>query len=128
MTDEEIAREICKRALVLFRRKAKPLRILDHKDDGSREFTFGNWWFRLEFYVPRHWVLGGPPFGSLKRLGVYVAGQYTDPPFWIDVETKPDGPGGADRPPWAINREACLGSLIPSLKQLMILDDLAEIR
>lgn len=118
MTDEEIVREICDRAIKLADLKTTPLKAF--LESGHRSFQFGSWKFELVRYVTEYWSFSGPKYGDVKSMSIRSVANYSWCPFYYNVSHSDPSY------PWKIEREAC-EVMIFALRVGMVLDDLAMI-
>ncbi len=115
MTEEEIIRELCERAVKLADLQVGPIPIF--ATHGHRSFEFGAWQFDLRCYTPEHWSFSGPKCGDVRSLQICLAANAREYLFYfsVDVPTHTH-----------VNYESC-ESLVIALRHSMILDDLAAI-
>jgi len=114
------------RAVRLVMTHASPVRLRSGADGGSRVFVVGRWKFEVQRHTTVYYS-SRFKLGQVKRVQVWnvhpgASGRVLV--FVYNVENPPYQ--NSEGKPWSMHLPACRDVLLPELRQIMLLDDLAE--
>ena len=112
MTTDPLVREVAYRIVKLVKRHNAPLRLIN--ENGSRSLMKDGWCFVVERHVPRFWGYGGPQFGQIKTIQVFM-----------DMACVFQWMAAAND--FTFDSGVLEETLVPYLRNVMVLDDLARL-